>query len=146
MMDLMERCDQLSAPSNFKSNESGRSEEGRGSGSIFNGVLPGTKWCGAGDVAETYFDLGEEEIIDRCCRIHDLCPAKVRAYTTRYNLTNNSIYTKSHCQCDNIFHTCLKSTNHSTADVMGNIYFNILRVPCVEERNGGRRFKLPDPY
>lgn len=30
----------------------------------------------------------------RCCRSHDLCPVKIRAQQTRYNLTNYSVYTK----------------------------------------------------
>lgn len=54
----------------------------------------GTKWCGAGDLADTYFDLGEDSNLDKCCRTHDLCPIKVKAYASRYNLTNKSLYTK----------------------------------------------------
>lgn len=62
--------------------------------SLFSGIIPGTKWCGTGDIADTYHDLGEDATMDRCCRTHDLCPLKVRAYQKRYNLNNNSIYTK----------------------------------------------------
>lgn len=54
----------------------------------------GTKWCGTGDIASTYNDLGTETIMDRCCRTHDLCPVKIRAYQRRYKLHNNSLYTK----------------------------------------------------
>lgn len=32
--------------------------------------------------------------MDKCCRAHDLCPVKVRGYSARYNLTNESLYTK----------------------------------------------------
>lgn len=32
--------------------------------------------------------------MDTCCRQHDLCPIKIRAYEAKYNITNNSIYTK----------------------------------------------------
>lgn len=27
--------------------------------SVFSGILPGTKWCGTGDIAATYGDLGK---------------------------------------------------------------------------------------
>ncbi|KAJ1530810.1 hypothetical protein ONE63_005658 [Megalurothrips usitatus] len=101
--------------------------------SLLSGILPGTKWCGTGDIASNYFDLGTERDIDRCCRTHDLCPVKVRAFQSRYGLSNMSFYTKSHCVCDDMLLQCLKASNHSTANIMGNIYFNLLRVPCVED-------------
>lgn len=80
--------------------------------------------------------------MDRCCRDHDICPVKIRAYQSRYNLTNNSIYTKSHCICDDLLFDCLKKTNTSTAQLMGTIYFNLVQVPCIAEGNDGKmRFR-----
>jgi len=32
--------------------------------------------------------------MDRCCRQHDLCPIKIRAYQNKYELMNDSLYTK----------------------------------------------------
>ena len=61
---------------------------------LFSGIIPGTKWCGTGDIAATYHDIGSESNMDRCCRTHDLCPVKIRSYQKRYDLENNSIYTK----------------------------------------------------
>lgn len=109
--------------------------------SLLSGIIPGTKWCGTGDIADTYHDLGDDATMDRCCRTHDLCPMKVRAYQKRYNLSNNSIYTKSHCKCDDMLYECLKKTNTSAAQVMGSIYFNLVQVPCVEETPKGMRFR-----
>lgn len=103
-------------------------------------VLAGTKWCGTGDIAKTYHDLGAEPKVDMCCRAHDLCPVKVRAYSKRYNLTNGSLYTKSHCKCDDNLFECLKSSDSPTAHIMGNVYFNLVQVPCVEENKEGKRF------
>lgn len=37
---------------------------------------------------------GTEMNMDSCCRAHDLCPIKIRAYEAKYNITNNSLYTK----------------------------------------------------
>ncbi|XP_065226962.1 group 3 secretory phospholipase A2-like [Planococcus citri] len=110
--------------------------------SILSGIVPGTKWCGTGDIAKTYFDLGSEVTMDKCCRAHDLCPVKVRGYSARYNLTNESLYTKSHCSCDDELLKCLRSSNKPAANFMANIYFNILRIPCiVDEKEGKKRFR-----
>lgn len=32
-----------------------------------------------------------------------------------------------------MLYSCLKKACHPTADVMGRIYFNFIRVPCVED-------------
>ncbi|ETN67803.1 hypothetical protein AND_000373 [Anopheles darlingi] len=112
-----------------------------GSFSLLSGIIPGTKWCGTGDIAESYHDLGDDAMMDRCCRTHDLCPMKVRAYQNRYNLNNDSIYTKSHCKCDDMLFECLKQTNTSASQVMGSIYFNLVQVPCLEDTPNGFQFR-----
>ncbi|KAJ2938014.1 hypothetical protein O0L34_g14466 [Tuta absoluta] len=101
----------------------------------------GTKWCGTGDIAGNYHDLGADRRLDRCCRTHDLCPTKVRAFSRRYNLTNNSLYSKSHCKCDDMLFECLKATNTSASHLMGHIYFNLVQVPCLEDAPNGRKFR-----
>lgn len=88
----------------------------------------GTKWCGTGDIAKNYHDLGTESDVDRCCRTHDLCPSKVRPYQKRYELENNSLYTKSHCTCDDMLFSCLKFSNSSAGNLLGTIYFNLVQV------------------
>ncbi|XP_045498665.1 uncharacterized protein LOC123696506 [Colias croceus] len=113
--------------------------------SLLQGIIPGTKWCGTGDIASDYHDLGADRALDRCCRTHDLCPTKVRAFSRRYNLTNNSLYSKSHCKCDDMLFDCLKTTNTSASHLMGHIYFNLVQVPCLEDRPNGRRFRNARP-
>ncbi|XP_034950600.1 phospholipase A2-like [Chelonus insularis] len=100
---------------------------------IFHGILPGTKWCGTGDIADNYHDLGTDTDVDRCCRTHDLCPVKIRAQHSRYNLTNYSLYSKSHCDCDTSFYHCLKMVGGPVAHMMGKFYFNFLKVSCIED-------------
>uniref|UniRef100_A0A336LL42 Phospholipase A2 n=1 Tax=Culicoides sonorensis TaxID=179676 RepID=A0A336LL42_CULSO len=110
--------------------------------SLLSGIIPGTKWCGTGDIAKDYHDLGSETHVDRCCRTHDLCPSKVRPYQKRYELENNSLYTKSHCTCDDMLFSCLKHSNSSAGNLLGTIYFNLVQVPCIHESSkGGYRFR-----
>lgn len=63
-------------------------------------VIPGTNWCGQGDNAHTYEDLGEDATTDRCCRDHDFCPHYIEGFETKYNLFNYRFSTVSHCYCD----------------------------------------------
>ncbi|XP_034102819.1 uncharacterized protein LOC132795358 [Drosophila nasuta] len=109
--------------------------------SLLSGIIPGTKWCGTGDIAETYSDLGSEMAMDRCCRQHDLCPVKIRAYQNKYELMNDSLYTKSHCICDDMLFSCLKMTNTSASQLMGSIYFNLVQVPCLDGRSNQYKFR-----
>ncbi|KAG8304630.1 hypothetical protein J6590_089122 [Homalodisca vitripennis] len=138
MINLMSLCGKLSPPLLDNELPTNHSPGSRALATVnpvtlLSGILPGTKCCGARDLADNYFDLGVEAMLDKCCRTHDLCPVKVRAYTSRYNLTNNSLYTKSHCTWDAILLQCLKDGQHSTADIMRNIHFNLLKVPCVRQ-------------
>ncbi|XP_023026280.1 phospholipase A2B [Leptinotarsa decemlineata] len=151
MITLMNQCKQIEEMQRshiheeLLKNESVDLEQGRGSKNpltLLSGIIPGTKWCGAGDIAKNYFDLGAEPAVDTCCRAHDLCPVKILPYMERYNLTNNSIYTKSHCKCDDELFRCLKSENSSnSANIMGAIYFNVVQVACLEDTKNGKRFR-----
>ncbi|XP_076547895.1 uncharacterized protein LOC117601840 [Osmia lignaria lignaria] len=145
MTKLMQQCELLDevrddTTSSSMINTMSKSIHGMGSVlSLLSGILPGTKWCGTGDIAENYHDLGEEAQIDRCCRSHDLCPVKVRAQQTRYNITNYSIYTKSHCVCDEALYYCLKAATHPAAHIMGHLYFNVIKIPCIEDDPSAER-------
>ncbi|CAH2048916.1 unnamed protein product, partial [Iphiclides podalirius] len=163
MIKLMSQCQQVSKVEGVEAWDNGRPETSAGHErgaaarlraggahagllggsplSLLQGIIPGTKWCGTGDIAADYHDLGADRPLDRCCRTHDLCPTKVRAFSRRYNLTNNSLYSKSHCTCDDMLFDCLKSTNTSAAHLMGHIYFNLVQVPCLEDQPNGLQFR-----
>ncbi|XP_072949657.1 uncharacterized protein [Epargyreus clarus] len=162
MIKLMGQCQQVEGVEREERREGGWRERGaaqarlRAGGahagllggsplSLLQGIIPGTKWCGTGDIAADYHDLGADRSLDRCCRTHDLCPTKVRAFTRRYNLTNNSLYSKSHCKCDDMLFDCLKATNTSASHLMGHIYFNLVQVPCLEDQPSGRQFRDAKP-
>lgn len=56
-------------------------------------VFPGTKWCGKGNRAKNYDDLGEADDTDRCCRAHDKAPGGIKTGQTVHNITNKFKYT-----------------------------------------------------
>ncbi|KAH7977816.1 hypothetical protein HPB49_003691 [Dermacentor silvarum] len=52
-----------------------------------------TKWCGAGNVAKNYDDLGSASATDTCCRDHDHSEDSIPAFGTEHGITNYMIYT-----------------------------------------------------
>lgn len=64
-------------------------------------MFPGTKWCGRGQTATHYDDVGEDKEADVCCRDHDCCPDLIPSFSTRYNLFNYRFHAILHCECDN---------------------------------------------
>ncbi|GBP00579.1 Phospholipase A(2) [Eumeta japonica] len=95
--------------------------------------LTGTKWCGAGDVADNYDDLGPARETDVCCREHDHCPDVMRAGESRHNLTNTSYFTRLSCDCDETFRQCLHDANTTTANRVGLLYFDAIGTKCYRE-------------
>ena len=105
-------------------------------------IVAGTLWCGVDDIAEDYHSLGPEWQLDKCCRAHDHCPVKVKSFRTRYKVFNLGPYTKSHCLCDKLFYDCLKKVNSEKSDMVGDLFFNIIGVKCIDRRKR-RRCVLP---
>lgn len=91
-------------------------------------TYPGTLWCGAGNMADDYHQLGEGNTLwtlplfcsfvylftrfyflsagefaetDSCCRVHDHCPHVIHAFSSKYGRTNFKWHSLSHCDCDN---------------------------------------------
>ncbi|XP_076055999.1 phospholipase A2-like [Oratosquilla oratoria] len=99
-------------------------------------IYPGTKWCGTGNVAEDLSDLGPLKDLDVCCRDHDLCPDDLAPGETRHNITNDSPFTMSHCDCNDSFRKCLQGVGSAEAREVGGAYFSTGLVQC---------FKLAKP-
>ncbi|KAF8783068.1 Phospholipase A2 like protein [Argiope bruennichi] len=93
-------------------------------------IYPGTKWCGSGNIAVSYDDLGDEEETDKCCRIHDSCEDYMLGGETKFNLTNKSSFTSLSCECDEKLNECLRQANTRTSNLIGTLYFNILSRKC----------------
>ncbi|XP_041456351.1 uncharacterized protein LOC121408784 [Lytechinus variegatus] len=96
--------------------------------SIF--IVPGTLWCGAGNIADSYDDLGEHETTDMCCREHDHCPHTIESWQNKFSIFNHRLYTLSDCRCDVKFRDCLLRVNTSVSRSVGDAYFNLLGCAC----------------
>ncbi|XP_019869407.1 uncharacterized protein LOC109598039 isoform X2 [Aethina tumida] len=93
--------------------------------------IPGTKWCGKGYSADKYTRLGGFSKTDKCCRRHDMrCPFYIEAMQTKYGLYNWRFNTLMHCDCDELFRSCLKTVRSSDANLVGNIFFNVVQTKC----------------
>ncbi|KFB43492.1 AGAP004731-PA-like protein [Anopheles sinensis] len=97
-------------------------------------IYPGTKWCGPGNIASNFSDVGRYEAEDQCCREHDLCPNILLPGECRRGLCNRGAFTRSHCDCDARFRRCLQNLNTETANTLGAIFFNVVQVTCFGER------------
>ncbi|XP_050174459.1 group 3 secretory phospholipase A2 isoform X1 [Myiozetetes cayanensis] len=93
-------------------------------------TLPGTLWCGAGDSAGNWSELGLFRGPDQCCREHDQCWAQITALQFNYGIRNYRLHTVSHCDCDARFRQCLLAVNDTVSNIIGVTFFNLLEVPC----------------
>ncbi|XP_014665444.1 PREDICTED: uncharacterized protein LOC106807580 [Priapulus caudatus] len=93
-------------------------------------LVPGTKWCGAGNSANDIDDLGDEAATDSCCRAHDQCSITVGAYSWQYGLFNARFTTLSHCDCEETFRQCLRNSMSTMAHLVGVLYFNYAQPDC----------------
>ncbi|XP_072228794.1 group 3 secretory phospholipase A2 [Leuresthes tenuis] len=93
-------------------------------------IVPGTLWCGSGNKAPSYADLGVFSDTDGCCREHDQCKHSILSFHSEFGVFNSNIFTMSHCDCDNKFRSCLREANDSIADVVGYTFFNLLKLQC----------------
>ena len=134
MLDLISVCGELEAK--IQSTEYKTKNTQVNWTTLTKGIIPGTLWCGVDDIAGDYYRLGTLWRVDKCCRAHDFCPVKVKPFKAKYKVFNFAPYTKSHCDCDEIFYDCLKQVNSSKADAVGDVFFNVLGIKCIEERLG----------
>ncbi|KAF0303354.1 Phospholipase A2 [Amphibalanus amphitrite] len=98
-------------------------------------IFPGTKWCGDGDIAANYSDLGVFAETDKCCREHDHCPAWIPGFGTNetIGLHNPSPFTRCACECDQQLSQCLREVGSPVATAVGTMFDNILQVKCYRQ-------------
>eukprot|EP00795_Rhopilema_esculentum_P007510 gene7510-13290_t len=94
-------------------------------------ILPGTNWCGRGNKAKSYYDLGFFWRTDACCREHDHCSKRILQDTTAYGITNFYGYTIMSCDCDDRFYQCLEKSGSAASTFVLDIFFNKLKFKCV---------------
>ncbi|CAG2168856.1 unnamed protein product [Oppiella nova] len=98
-----------------------------------NFSFPRTKWCGPGNTAQYYDDLGQDTDTDSCCRDHDHCDINIGQGNEVCGVENSGMFAISSCECDVRFRQCLQSVSppHApTAAVIARIYGTSVRK-CV---------------
>ena len=63
-------------------------------------MYPGTKWCGRGQLATSFDELGEDNELDMCCRDHDFCNLIIEPFTRKFHYFNFRFHAVLHCKCD----------------------------------------------
>ncbi|KAH8371712.1 hypothetical protein KR093_008595 [Drosophila rubida] len=91
-------------------------------------TVPGTKWCGPGNIADNYNDLGSEVELDMCCRAHDNCEAKISPNEQLYDLRNDGVFPIFSCGCEAAFRQCLVMLHNVKSAALGRIYFSTTNV------------------
>ncbi|XP_017049845.1 phospholipase A2 large subunit [Drosophila ficusphila] len=91
-------------------------------------TVPGTRWCGPGNLAENYDDLGTEREVDICCRAHDNCDERIPPKEEAYGLTNDGIFPIFSCACESAFRSCLSALHNGHSLALGRIYFHTKEV------------------
>ncbi|KAG7322510.1 hypothetical protein KOW79_013856 [Hemibagrus wyckioides] len=95
-------------------------------------MIPGTLWCGSGNKASDFSDLGLFEETDKCCREHDHCEQTIASFEFGFGIFNSNFFTLSHCDCDSKFRRCLHKASERMSDMVGYGYFNVLKMRCFE--------------
>ncbi|XP_011189809.1 phospholipase A2 [Zeugodacus cucurbitae] len=111
-------------------------------------TVPGTKWCGPGNTAADYNDLGIQRETDTCCRQHDHCEEILESKQSLYGLNNSDLFPIMKCTCEQIFLNCLQSIDNMFANTLGRVYFGTRKkcfangypiVRCKQHQNGTYR-------
>lgn len=97
-------------------------------------IYPGTLWCGGGNQARSEHEVGLFRNTDICCKVHDKCPSFIEPGKEHKGLKNNGLFTRSHCECDQLFYNCLKKIDSLVSNKIGYTYFNILRPKCFRKQ------------
>ncbi|XP_055384547.1 phospholipase A2-like, partial [Condylostylus longicornis] len=100
---------------------------------LYSMIFPGTKWCGPGNNADGYDDLGKFRETDKCCRDHDNCDS-IPAGGEKHGLQNDGRYTRLHCKCDKNFYDCLHKVNDRVSNIVGRTYFQFTNLCYREDR------------
>nr|AWU67141.1 putative phospholipase A2 [Crangon crangon] len=93
-------------------------------------IMPGTKWCGNRNMADSFSDLSGFVTADHCCRQHDMCNINIPGLTRKFGIYNSRLTTISYCGCDERFRACLKMSKTGAADMVGNVFFDVVKTRC----------------
>ncbi|XP_077298951.1 phospholipase A2-like [Arctopsyche grandis] len=107
-----------------------KADAGQNDAKIGYFIFPGTNWCGPGNIASNYHDIGNWTQTDTCCRNHDYCDDIIPSGHSAHGLVNNDFYTKLSCSCDEKFLNCLHKSEDGLGNLIGKVYFNGIGTQC----------------
>ena len=81
--------------------------------------------------------------LNRCCIDHENCDKFIPAKSEKFGFNNEKEYTIYDCKCDDSFGECLRYADSHTADAVGDLYFNVLKMPCINFGEGANA-TVPD--
>lgn len=93
-------------------------------------IFPGTKWCGKGNAAINYDDLGSADDTDRCCRAHDKESGGIKPGRELHGIFNTHSYTIKRCEADERLRLCLLDVDSTTSNLVGHVFFDVLKSKC----------------
>lgn len=93
----------------------------------------GTKWCGPGNTASHYHDLGLFRKTDACCRDHDHCD-HITGHSMKYDFENPYPFSLMACECEKNFRNCLRK-NIGLSTIFNVLYFTSKQM-CFVYQNG----------
>ncbi|CAG5083235.1 Similar to Phospholipase A2 (Apis dorsata), partial [Cotesia congregata] len=96
-------------------------------------LVPGSLWCGVGNVAIQEDDVGQFHKTDTCCRNRDLCGFKHKEVLLHFESQKDmasKFFGKPVCKCESEFYFCLRRANTFLSRNLGRLYFSIIRPKC----------------
>ena len=100
------------------------------------GIMKGTLWCGAGNIATNKNQLGIFQGPDYCCRQHDHCPFKLEGFESKFGLSNWRPWVSVHCDCEEQFQNCLRLEGSEKSRLVGQLYFSYFNSRCFTLKPG----------
>ncbi|XP_072043806.1 uncharacterized protein [Amphiura filiformis] len=96
------------------------------------GIYPGTVWCGLGDTASSFDDMGVHADTDACCREHDFCPNHIERFQSKFGYFNFRPYSVNLCDCDLKLRQCFRDVNTTISNSVAHLFFNVFSPVCFE--------------
>lgn len=77
-----------------------------------------------------YDDLSVFLRTENCCKQHEACVLTMDGKGSKYELVNEGLLPRYHCECETKFRQCLKEAKNALANKLGFTYFTFFGPQC----------------